>query len=157
MRLSLWPCYTVALMLVGCAGTHTKPSPADASPSASAQSAVRAAEVALDQVGRPYRYGGNTPAGFDCSGLVTYSYAQVGVSVSRETRTLRSQAQPIRVAQLRSGDLLFFDQEGKKTSHVAIYLGDQRFVHAPSSGGRVRVDRLDSDYWARHFIEARRI
>ena len=157
MRLSLWPCYTVALMLVGCAGTHTKPSPVDTAPSARAQSAERAADIALAQVGRPYRYGGDTPAGFDCSGLVNYSYARAGVAVSRETRTLRSQAQSIGVTQLRAGDLLFFDQEGKKYSHVAIYLGDKRFVHAPSSGGRVRVDRLDSDYWARHFIEARRI
>jgi cell wall-associated NlpC family hydrolase len=147
----------LAATLAGCAGSGERPSPPDAVPALSAQIAERAADVALAQVGRPYRYGGDTPAGFDCSGLVSYSYARTGITVSRETRTLRSQARPIRAAQLRPGDLVFFDQEGKKYSHVGIYLGGNRFVHAPSSGGRVRVDRLDSDYWERHFVEARRI
>ena len=150
-------CGTLAATLAGCAGTSSRPSPADAGPTVSAQTAERAADVALAQVGRPYRHGGSSPAGFDCSGLVRYSYASTGVSVSRDTRTLRTQASLIRVAQMRPGDLVFFDQEGKKYSHVGIYLGDGRFVHAPSSGGRVRVDRLDSDYWDRHFVEARRI
>ena len=61
------------------------------------------------------------------------------------------------VRSLRPGDLVFFDQEGRKASHVGIYLGDGRFVHAPSSGGRVRTDALDADYWNRHFVEGRRI
>jgi cell wall-associated NlpC family hydrolase len=147
----------LAATLAGCAGTGERPSPIDAVPTLSAQTAERAADIALAQVGRPYRYGGDTPAGFDCSGLVSYSYARTGVSVSRETRTLRGQARPIRAAQLRPGDLVFFDQEGRKYSHVGLYLGESRFVHAPSSGGRVRVDRLDSEYWKRLFVEARRI
>ena len=58
---------------------------------------------------------------------------------------------------LRPGDLLFFDQEGKKASHVGIYLGDGRFIHAPSTGGRVRTDSLGADFWKKHFVEARRI
>ena len=157
MRISLLSCYTVTLLLVACAGTPSKPSLADAAPYAGTETAERAAEIALAQVGRPYRFGGDTPAGFDCSGLVNYSYARVGVPLSRETRTLRNQARLVRIGELRPGDLLFFDQEGKKYSHVAIYLGDSRFVHAPSSGGRVRIDRLDSDYWERHFVEARRV
>jgi cell wall-associated NlpC family hydrolase len=141
--------------LAGCAG---KPSAPDlAAGHASPHQATRAAEVALSMVGRPYRYGGDTPAGFDCSGLVSYSYAQAGVRASRDTRTLREQAVLIRTTQLRRGDLLFFDVEGKKFSHVGLYLGDGRFVHAPSSGGRVRLDHLDAEYWRRHFVEARRI
>ena len=59
--------------------------------------------------------------------------------------------------RLRRGDLLFFDEDGKKRSHVGIYLGDRRFVHAPSSGGRVRVEDLDAAYWRKHFVEARRL
>ena len=108
-------------------------------------------------VGKPYRYGGSSPKGFDCSGLVSYSYAKSGVQVSRETSTLRRQATQVRANAMRRGDLVFFDQEGKKYSHVGIYLGDGRFVHAPSSGGRVRTDSLETDYWRRHFVEARRL
>jgi len=108
-------------------------------------------------VGKPYRYGGSTPRGFDCSGLVNYSYAQVGIKVSRETRTLREQASPIRTTALRRGDLVFFDLEGKKNSHVGIYLGNGRFVHAPKSGAHVRVESVRSAYWSKRFNGARRI
>jgi cell wall-associated NlpC family hydrolase len=141
--------------LAGCAGAP--PSPGPAAVRASPQQAVKATDAAVSMVGKPYRYGGDTPAGFDCSGLVRYSYARAGIEVSRETRSLRSQSMLIRAADLRRGDLVFFDQEGKKFSHVGLYLGDGRFVHAPSSGGRVRIDRLDAEYWQRHFVEARRI
>jgi cell wall-associated NlpC family hydrolase len=141
--------------LAGCAGRPAAPELG--ANHASLQQTMRATDVALSMVGRPYRHGGDTPAGFDCSGLVSYSYGQAGVRVSRETRSLREQGILIRTAQLRRGDLLFFDQEGKKFSHVGLYLGDGTFVHAPSSGGRVRVDRLDAEYWQRHFLEARRI
>jgi cell wall-associated NlpC family hydrolase len=141
--------------LAGCAGAPS--APGAAAWRASPQQAAQAADVALAMVGRPYRFGGDAPSGFDCSGLVSYSYGRAGIEVSRETRSLRSQSLLIRPATLRRGDLVFFDQEGKKFSHVGLYLGDGRFVHAPSSGGRVRIDRLDADYWQRHFVEARRI
>ncbi len=144
----------VILFLAGCAGTPALTPPVS---DASEAQAERAAEVARSMVGKPYRYGGSTPKGFDCSGLVNYSFAQVGVRVSRETRTLREEAVLVRTSALRPGDLVFFDQEGKKYSHVGIYLGDGRFVHAPSSGGKVRVDSLEAAYWSRHFVEARRI
>jgi cell wall-associated NlpC family hydrolase len=144
------------LLLAGCAGA---PAPSNRSPAvqASEGKASRAADIALAMVGKPYRYGGSTPRGFDCSGLVSYSFAQVGVRVSRETRTQREQAVLVRVSALRRGDLVFFDQEGKKYSHVGIYLGEGIFVHAPSSGGKVRTDSLEAEYWRRHFVEARRI
>jgi cell wall-associated NlpC family hydrolase len=146
----------VLLFVAGCASTSTPSGPSSIA-KASAEKASRAADVAVSMVGKPYRYGGSTPRGFDCSGLVNYSYAQVGIKVSRETRTLRQQASPLRTTALRRGDLVFFDQEGKKYSHVGIYLGDGRFVHAPSSGGKVRTDSLEAEYWSRHFVEARRI
>ena len=109
-------------------------------------------------LGRPYRYGGSTPStGFDCSGLVHFSYQQAGAAVPRSTEQQRLASRPVKLAELRRGDLLFFNQEGKKYGHVAIYLGDGRFVHSPSSGKSVRSDRLDSPYWRKHLSEARRL
>jgi murein DD-endopeptidase len=120
-------------------------------------SAERAAAFARKMVGKPYRFGGSSPAGFDCSGLVQYSYKQAGVSLPRATDEQLRLSQPLRGAHLRRGDLLFFDQEGKKKSHVGIYLGEGQFVHAPSSGKTVRTDRIDSAYWKKHLSEVRRI
>ena len=108
-------------------------------------------------VGKPYKYGGSSPAGFDCSGLVMYSYKQAGIQLPHSTDKQRSTSKPVKVSELRRGDLLFFNQEGKKHGHVGIYLGDGRFVHAPSSGKSVRSDSLDSPYWKKHLTEARRV
>jgi murein DD-endopeptidase len=138
-----------SLALAACASVP--PSQADI------DQADRAAAQAAKMVGKPYRYGGSTPAGFDCSGLIHFSYTQAGVSVPRSTEEQRRSSKHIRVAELRRGDLLFFHQEGKKNSHVGIYLGGGEFVHAPSSGKRVRSDRLDSRYWREHLSEVRRI
>lgn len=145
------------LCLVACAGSPQRPVSA-ASPGISGDGSPElAAGHALAMVGKPYRYGGVTPAGFDCSGLVHYSYSRVGLQLPRDTRSLRRVGSQIDPDELSRGDLVFFDQEGKKSSHVGIYLGDGEFVHAPSSGGRVRVDRLDAPYWRKHLNEARRI
>lgn len=116
----------------------------------------RAAHLALTMVGKPYRYGGTTPAGFDCSGLVQYSYALAGVELPHGTDELRRMTRPISRKHLQRGDLLFFTQNGRKSSHVALYIGDGRFVHAPSSGKKVYVAGFDDSYWRRHFSEARR-
>jgi cell wall-associated NlpC family hydrolase len=119
--------------------------------------AARAADQALQLVGRPYRYGGSSPAtGFDCSGLVQYSYAKAGRKLPRSTEDQRVSSERIRASDVRRGDLIFFDQEGKKHGHVGIYIGNGEFVHAPSSGKRVRRDRLDTPYWSRHITEVRR-
>jgi murein DD-endopeptidase len=145
-----------AVVLAGCAAAPTARTQA---PSIAASPAgERAATAALKLVGAPYRYGGATPSrGFDCSGLVQYSYQHAGVSLPHNTEKQRQLSRPIRRAELRRGDLLFFDEEGKKNSHVGIYLGDGRFVHAPSSGKHVRKDRLDAPYWRKHLSELRRI
>ena len=116
----------------------------------------RAASLALTMVGKSYRYGGRTPAGFDCSGLVQYSYGRVGVNLPHGTDELRRATRPIARNHLQRGDLLFFTQNGRKSSHVALYLGDGRFVHAPSSGKKVYVAGFDDSYWRLHFTEARR-
>lgn len=118
--------------------------------------AVRAANVAVRQVGAPYRYGGTTPSGFDCSGLVQYAYRQVGVRVPRTTAQLWRHASPVNDDRMRPGDLLFFDIGGKP-SHVGIYLGDGRFVHAPSTGRRVTTESLSSEYYRRRLLRAGRL
>ena len=108
-------------------------------------------------VNAPYRFGGSHPStGFDCSGLIQFSYRQAGLAVPRSTDDQRRASRPIGLADLRPGDIVFFDQEGKKSSHVGIYVGNGRFVHAPSSGKRVRSDELKVPYWRKHISEARR-
>jgi cell wall-associated NlpC family hydrolase len=140
------------MLLAACAGA---PVFRDSPPPDSISDA--AAGHALKMVGKPYRYGGATPEGFDCSGLVYYSYRQAGAALPRDTEAQRLGSHPVERASLRRGDLVFFDQEGKKNSHVGIYLGEGAFVHAPSSGKHVRRDRLDSPYWRRHLSETRRL
>lgn len=123
--------------------------------SGAAHSAVR---TALAMLGTPYRYGGNSPSGFDCSGLVVYSYAKAGLGgLPRTAAGLEDAADPIDLDQLRPGDLLFFRLSGRKTSHVAMYVGEREFVHAPSSGGRVERVGFDHAYWGPRIRRAGRI
>ena|SRR6188508_1425323 len=139
------------LAFSGCAST-----PPSASSGSTKNPADQAAAYAQTMIGKPYKYGGSTPKGFDCSGLVLYSYKQAGVALPHSTEKQRSSSRRVKVAELRPGDLLFFHQEGKKYGHVAIYAGNGKFVHAPSSGKSVRTDRLDNPYWKKHLSEARR-
>ena len=111
--------------------------------------------IALRQIGVPYRYGGSTAQGFDCSGLVQYAYANAGKKIPRTTAEQWRQLTPINSNSLRVGDLLFFRIEGK-VSHVGVYVGDRRFVHAPSTGREVSTASLDSDYYRRAFVRAAR-
>lgn len=109
----------------------------------------------MDQVGVPYRYGGSSPGGFDCSGLVQYSYSQAGKPLPRTTRQLWSSTRAVGRRELRIGDLVFFNINGKM-SHVGLYLGGQRFVHAPSSGRTVTVASLDSSFYKAAFLRGGR-
>lgn len=110
--------------------------------------------TAQSMIGKPYRYGGNSPSrGFDCSGLVEYAHRVAGIPVPRTTTQQHSTARPVALNDLRPGDLLFFRIQGK-TGHVGIYLGDGRFVHAPSGGKRVSTARLDNVYWKPRLIGA---
>ena len=112
---------------------------------------------AISLVGTPYRYGGNTPeTGFDCSGLIGYVYRNsAGVLAPRTVAALVDWGQPVPAQALRSGDLVVFTQNGV-AGHAGIYVGEGRFVHAPSKGGDVRLDALDSTYWARQRVSYRR-
>lgn len=115
----------------------------------------RAASVAVAQLGTPYRYGGSSERGFDCSGLVHYAYARAGGSVPRTTGGLWRGLPPVDATNLRAGDVLFFDIEGK-VSHVGLYLGQRRFVHAPATGRAVSIESLDSDFYRQAFVRAGR-
>ena len=141
---------TMLALLTGCGSA-----PVDNTRVARDYAGDRAAAVALEQVGVPYRYGGSSPKGFDCSGLVQYAYSRAGVSVPRTTGQLWSAAPTVAGHDMRPGDLLFFSIEGKM-SHVGMYLGDRRFVHAPQSGRTVSVASLDSPFYKRALIRAGR-
>ena len=147
------------VILAACASTPGLRAPSAASRTeVSASVGDRAAAQAATMRGLPYHFGGSSVAkGFDCSGLVMYSYRQVGVDLPHSTDALRQLSRPVKASSLRRGDLLFFDLEGKKNSHVGIYLGDGRFIHAPSTGKSVRSDKLDAPYWKKHLSEARRV
>lgn len=147
---TVWSSVLITVALVSCASQPTR------SPSDDVSINLSAARYALQVVGAPYRYGGNTPRGFDCSGLVQYSYARAGVMIPRTTREQRRHSHAVSRQHLRPGDLLFFNQLGKRGSHVGLYLGDQRFVHAPASGKVVHVSTLTDPYWQRHLLEVRR-
>ncbi|WP_087688846.1 C40 family peptidase [Pandoraea sp. PE-S2R-1] len=114
---------------------------------------------AMSLVGIPYRYGGNTPdSGFDCSGLVRYVVARAaGVNLPRTTADMSSIGTPLERDDLASGDLIFFNTTGRAHSHVGIYVGQGKFVHAPNTGGTVRLESLYIPYWARRIDGVRRV
>lgn len=111
--------------------------------------------VAQRQLGRPYLYGGNTPSGFDCSGLVQYSYKQMGIALPRTTMEQMQKLRPIDKRDVRNGDLVFF-RTGAKQYHVGIMIDEKNFIHAPSSGKEVTTGNLETSYWRQNFIGARR-
>jgi len=137
--------------LAGCASAPSKQVPGY-----SAAVADKAAATALSMIGRPYKYTGDTPAGFDCSGLVRYSYLTAGMDLPHGTKPLMNITRSVGLRNARKGDLLFFVQEGKKYSHVGIYVGNDLFVHAPSTGGKVRKDSITDRYWKEHYLDTRR-
>lgn len=116
-----------------------------------------AARLARQMVGTPYRYGGASPeTGFDCSGLVFYSYTQSGARVPRTSLDQFRVARKISLADARPGDIVFF-QDQAKLSHVGIFLGQGQFVHAPSSGKRVSLARIDTPYYREHMVAVGRL
>jgi len=114
---------------------------------------------ALSLLGTPYRFGGSSPdIGFDCSGLVRHVFASVlDRDLPRRAEEISGVGHPVSRADLQPGDLVFFDTLRRAFSHVAIYIGEGRFVHAPASNGRVRIEGMDDRYWAKRFNGARRV
>lgn len=122
----------------------------------------RASELvlqAMSMIGIRYKYGGNAPeSGLDCSGLVRYVYKQVwGKDLPRTSEEISQVGQQVDTRDLRPGDLVFYNTLRRGFSHVGIYLGDNKFIHAPSSGGQVRIESMELSYWKKRFNGARRI
>lgn len=165
-RLALPVLLLCACLLAACSSAPTRsnkspsagriPGPPIKDPSAGLEE-VSIQAMAL--VGTPYRYGGNTPdSGFDCSGLVRYVVNRsAAVSLPRTTAEMGTRGIPLQRAEVASGDLVFFNTTGHPHSHVGIYVGQNRFVHAPSSGGTVRLEDMTKSYWARRYTGARRV
>jgi len=113
--------------------------------------------TALSYRGVPYRNGGSDPSGFDCSGFVQWVFAQQGRSLPREVREQYQSGQSVDRDEVQPGDLVFFETVSRGASHVGIALGNDRFVHAPSSRGVVRVESYTVDYWNQRYVGARRL
>ena len=156
--------YFLVFILSGCGSFGpTAPAPvADQAPAASARPRIERSEAllqALLSLGVDYRYGGNSPVtGFDCSGLVAHVFLEAwNLRLPRTTSGQSESGMPVSLAELQAGDLVFYDTLKRPYSHVGIYLGDGRFVHAPKTGARVRVESIKTAYWAQRYSGARRI
>lgn len=126
------------------------------------QLSSRASELslqALSLIGIRYKLGGNEPeSGLDCSGLVRYVFKEVlGLDLPRTSAEMSHIGTPIPASDLQPGDLVFYNTLRRSFSHVGIYLGDNKFIHAPASGGKVRIEDMDMGYWKSRFNGARRI
>jgi len=149
---------TTLAMVVGCSSQavqNTARPPARDALVRTHSVGEKAAAIAYQQVGVPYRFGGANTQGFDCSGLVHYAYGRAGKPIARTTGALWSSTTSVSRGELRVGDLLFFDIDGK-IAHVGLYLGHENFVHAPSSGRTVTVERLNSPFYEAAFIRGGR-
>ncbi|MEO6352235.1 MAG: C40 family peptidase [Burkholderiaceae bacterium] len=140
--------FSLALLLAACGAVPQR----QARPAAS-EKGNEVALYALGLIDTSYRFGGKNPdAGLDCSGMVSYIYRHAaGVQVSGSAADIARRGREIHRSDIRPGDLIFFNTMNRPSSHVGIYIGDARFVHAPSSNGRVRIDRLDNRYYAQRY------
>lgn len=123
---------------------------------------ARASELAIramGMIGIRYKYGGTAPeSGLDCSGLVRHVFKEVwGAELPRTSEEMSQLGEKVSTHELQAGDLVFYNTLRRGFSHVGIYLGDNRFVHAPSGGGQVRIESMDVNYWKKRFNGARRL
>ncbi|MHB8471557.1 MAG: C40 family peptidase [Gammaproteobacteria bacterium] len=138
------------LLLTGCSLLPGKPNPDNSS-------RARVVTTAFKMLGAPYHYGGHGPNGFDCSGLVRFSYQQAGIEVPRTAFDQYLRSVPVSNDRLLPGDLLFFTLKSRSISHVGIYVGDGKFIHAPAFGKQVMESRLDEPYWHHHLVRGGRL
>ncbi|HSN63912.1 MAG: C40 family peptidase [Azonexus sp.] len=157
---ALLPMSLMVLLVAACSGPTPRPVSYwenISQPSAVSEKGNEVALYALGLIDTGYRFGGKNPeAGLDCSGMVSFIYGRAaGVKVKGSAADIARNSRPIEPEFLRPGDLVFFNTRNRPFSHVGIYLGDARFVHAPSSNGRVRIDRMNDRYYAQRFEAAR--
>jgi cell wall-associated NlpC family hydrolase len=165
-RARVAPLFAVALLATGCSLTRAPDTAGPATPlpagisqpprGPSSMPGERLLAFAEQFVGAPYRYGGSTADGFDCSGLVVRTHELAGIAVPRTALDQHAAAQPVDEAGLRAGDLVFFASRRGRVDHVGIYAGGGRFVHAPRRGRPVGFDRLDDAWFATRFVGAGR-
>ena len=146
----------VILLLAACSAP-SRPAPDDAgrhlaSSTAGPEAGAAALDAARSMLGAAYRFGGADPRGFDCSGLVQYSYAQAGISLPRSSQAIFRASRPVDPKEMRAGDLVFFTISSRKITHVGIYADRNRFIHAPSSGKAVSYASLKNPYWKKRLI-----
>ena len=168
MRFPSHRCAAVCVLAVlttltgACASTGgvPRPFPSPGGPAAPVSARERPGAItdtALTLRGVPYRNGGSDPGGFDCSGFTQYVFARNGIALPRSVEEQFDEGKKVKPRDLSSGDLVFFKTTSRGPSHVGIVIGDDQFIHAPSSKGVVRVERLSADYWSKRFIAARRV
>lgn len=153
-----------ALLIAGCgtepyrppANTRT-PVPAPTTPPAMAvEPGEEIVQLARNLIGAPYRFGGSGPREFDCSGLVFFVHQQLGIEVPRTAAQQAAAAAPVDALKLLPGDLVFFTDSGREITHVGIYAGHGKFVHAPKSGRPVGYGSMFDDYYLHNFAGAGR-
>ena len=137
--------------LAACAPWPERPPPAHYSSSGSPR-AQAIVQLASHELGAAYVYGGDTPRGFDCSGLVYYVFRRAGLAVPRTANEQLYASHPVSLRDLQPGDLVFFRIAGDIQMHVGIYVGNGVFIHAPETGQPVSYARLDDHYWKSRFI-----
>ncbi len=159
MTKKLIHCLSLAAALAGCGSLPPSP-PERPAERAAAPLSAKAQDVVLyafSLIDTGYRFGGKNPeAGLDCSGMVSYIYGQAaGLKVSGSAADIARNGRPVPRQGLKPGDLVFFNTMNRSYSHVGIYIGDDRFVHAPATNGRIRIDSLGARYYAERFEAAR--
>lgn len=147
-----------ALALSGCGSTPSAgPTPSGGSSPIAGSVGTEIAMRAMSLLGTPYRWGGATPSGFDCSGLVRYVHEQIGIFTPRTAAEQFAAAREVSLRNLAPGDLLFFKIRGSTVSHVAIYTGEGRFIHAPQTGRPVELRMLDDEFYRPRLAGAGRL
>ena len=158
LRLGLFLLLILCLTMQGCGKTRIAGLGDSAPGSTGVKSGSAVIATAKSQIGKPYKYGGTTPkTGFDCSGLIMWSYQQHGVKVPRLAKDQARYGKAVKQSQLRLGDIVVFQISSRSGVHTGLYSGNGKFVHSPSSGKYIREDSMYTDYWKRRYVSARRV
>lgn len=146
-----------AILIAACSNSPTTPATTQSAPSKKTQKGNEVVLYAMNLMDRDYKFGGKNPdTGLDCSGMVSYIYQQaVGLTLPHNAKQLAQAGKEIKPSELEPGDLVFFNTSGLSFSHVGIYIGDDRFIHAPKQNGKIRIDHLKSGYFKNRFEAAR--